>query len=71
MPTLRLRKKAPPEKITIKEAAKLMGVSEARLRVAILQGSIDIGFVTKTKKGYHVYTVYKKKVEKYVQAAGY
>lgn len=58
------------ETLTVKEAAKLLGVSPVHLRKNMLQKEYDFGTVTIGKTGRHTYTIYKPKIEKYIAECG-
>ena len=66
MATLKLRR-IKPKLITIKSAAKQLGLSEQMVRLAMQQKAIDIGFVVKSGKKTHVYRIFQHKVDKYLE----
>ena len=66
MATLKLRR-IKPKLITIKSAAKQLGLSEQMVRLAMQQKAIDIGFVVKSSKKTHVYRIFQHKVNKYLE----
>lgn len=63
---LKLKKRKKPKILTVKQAAAKLNIAEQRLRTLLQQKALDIGFATKTPRGYFSYTIYAHKVDKYL-----
>ncbi|MBR2582472.1 MAG: hypothetical protein IKD61_03675 [Oscillospiraceae bacterium] len=50
------------ERMSVREAAEALGISQQLLRVSMQRNLIDIGFVTGTKR-VRTYVIYRDKVE--------
>lgn len=50
------------DRMTVKEAAQALGISEQLLRISMQRQLIDVGFVTGTKR-VRTYVIYRDKVE--------
>lgn len=50
------------DRMTVKEAAEALGISEQLLRISMQRQLIDVGFVTGTKR-VRTYVIYRDKVE--------
>ena len=50
------------ERMTVKEAAETLGITQQLLRVSMQRGTIDVGFVTGSKTN-RTYVIYRDKVE--------
>lgn len=50
------------DRMTVKEAAEALGISEQLLRISMQRNLIDVGFVTGTKR-VRTYVIYRDKVE--------
>lgn len=52
-------------RVTVKQAAKLLGVSEQFIRIGLQQGTLPIGCAVKMSERY-TYYISKKKLEEYI-----
>lgn len=51
-------------RITVQEAAKLMGATEQFIRVSLQQGRVDWGYAVQTTKRRYTYYIYREKLLK-------
>lgn len=52
------------ERISVEQAAKLMGCSGETVRLALIQGILPIGFAVRRKSKY-TFVIFKQKFEEY------
>ena len=57
-----------PKTLTVKEASKIMGVSEEFLRLSLIQGNFDFGTATKMTGNWRYY-INKKRFEQYLEGS--
>ena len=50
------------ERMTVKEAAETLGITQQLLRVSMQRGTIDVGFVAGSNRN-RTYVIYRDKVE--------
>ena len=55
----------------VSEAAKLTGMSTQTLRLALQQGLVPFGIAVKTSEKRYTYTIFPKRLEKYLEGTDY
>ena len=66
MATLKLRR-IKPKLITIKSAAKQLGLTEQLLRLALQQGQIKLGIAVSGPNGRYTYKIYQHMVDRFLE----
>lgn len=55
------------ERVTVKEAARMLGLSEDYVRYALRRGELPIGRAIKGRGRQYIYLIYRDKLEKEIR----